>query len=315
MAMRPPAAPAPEYSQAPTRAAIPSTGYNYTDAPPGVTSAAPTTPANVTQPEATGPFYGYAPPGPLTARPPVIQQRGQLPFYTAPAYTQIGQRALMSDATIAAEDAKRQRDAAGGFGALQMSGRFRPWSSYSPAEKYYLRYGVMPEGAQIAPDTSGADALAANEAQNARLYDEYWDRYRNVIRGRRWYGGTRPGQQETMYGTEMAAAIRGNVQPAAQGTATTATTPANPAQAAQIARNNQMVLQVNPQAATTGVTEQDANTVAREIAKRYMPDKDVSTLTLADIGAMLALSYTPPPGLEQQFGYDMDWLSQFLPSE
>ena len=44
-----------------------------------------------------------------------------------------------------------------------------------------------------------------------------------------------------------------------------------------------------------------------------MPNIDASTLTLADIGAIMALSYTPPPGMEQQYGYDMDWLSQLIP--
>ena len=267
----------------------------------------PTTPAT-TQATASGPFYGYAPPGPLTAARTVQTQRGQLtPYMTdRPQYTGWGQRALLSDGALAVEDARRQRDQAGSFSALQASGRFRPWSSYSPAEKYYLRYGVMPEGAQLAPDTSGVEALAANEAQNQRLYDEYWDRYGNVIRGRRWYGGTRPGQEQTMYGSEMAAAMQQRVQPA--GTPTIA----EPAQVAQIARNNQMLLQVNPQAATTGVRAQDANAVAREIAKRYMPDKDVSTLTLAEIGALLAMSYTPPPGLARQYGYDMEWLAQYV---
>ena len=76
-----------------------------------------------------------------------------------------------------------------------------------------------------------------------------------------------------------------------------------------------MVLAINPQAATNGVTADDANTAAREIAKRYMPDKDVSTLTLAEIGAILAMSYTPPPGLAQQYGYDVAWLAQYVPTE
>lgn len=300
---------------------------SYNPLPQGTGTNVPTAPGtpnapaagNAAQPQARGPFYGYAPPGPLTAPRTVETQRGQrMPYYMTdrPNVSGWGQRALMTDEALAVEDARRQRDAAGSFGALQASGRYRPWSSYSPAEKYYLRYGVMPEGAQLAPDTSGAEALAANEAQNQRLYDEYWDRYGNVIRGRRWYGGTRPGQEQTMYGSEMAAAMQGRAQPAGtQAAPATTTTAATPAQAAQIAKNNQIVMQINPQAATTGVTDEDANAAAREIVKRYMPDKDVSTLTLAEIGAILAMSYTPPPGLEQQFGYDMDWLTQLLPSE
>ncbi len=291
-------------------------------ATPGIDVPAPlspTTTPTTTQATASGPFYGYAPPDAMTAPRTVDTQRGQrMPYYMTdrPNVSGWGQRALMTDEALAAEDARRQRDAAGSFSALQASGRYRPWSSYSPAEKYYLRYGVMPEGAQLAPDTSGAEALAANEAQNQRLYDEYWDRYRPVIRGRRWYGGMRPGQEQTMYGSEMAAAMQQRVQPAGtQAAPATTTTAATPAQAAQIAKNNQIVMQVNPQAATTGVRAQDANAVAREIAKRYMPDKDVSTLTLAEIGAILAMSYTPPPGLAQQYGYDMEWLAQYVPTK
>lgn len=187
--------------------------------------------------------------------------------WATPQYTNFGMRMLRSEQVLAGENARRQRDAAGGFGALMQAGTYRPWSSYSPAEKYYLRYGVMPPGVQAAPPAW----VTASAAQRQ---------------------STAPAAPPTE--PEYAQA---------------------PAQAAQFAKNNQMVLAINPQAATTGVTEQDANTVAREIAKRYMPDKDVSTLTLAEIGAILAMSYTPPPGLEQQFGNDMDWLSQLIQTE
>ena len=278
--------------------------------PPTTTPATPAT----TQATASGPFYGYAPPGPLTAARTVQTQRGQLtPYMTdRPQYTGWGVRALLSDGALAAEDAKRQRDAAGSFSALQASGRYRPWSSYSPAEKYYLRYGVMPEGEQLPPDYSGIEAMAQSRAQTERLKGEYVDRYGRYPR---WDGYRVYDPAATQVAAWQASPERAKyleAQGTAQAAPVMATTPTGPAQAAQIARNNQMLLQVNPQAATTGVRAQDANTVAREIAKRYMPDKDVSTLTLADIGAMLAMSYTPPPGLAQQYGYDMEWLAQYV---
>lgn len=222
-----------------------------------------------------------------------------------PNYSGWGQRALLSDEALAVEDARRQRDAAGSFGALQLSGRFRPWSSYSAAEKYQIRYGIAPQGEQSPAPTSGIEAMEASRQQTDRLKNEYKATYGRYPK---WdnYAYRRPDQ--------LPGAIAQG-QSTAPAAPVTATAPTEPAQAAQIAKNNQMILTINPQAATTGVTDQDANTVAREIAKRYLPDKDVSTLTLADIGAILAMSYTPPPGLEQQFGYDMDWLTQLLPSE
>ncbi len=338
---------------APTRANIPATGYNYTDAPPpgmpaptpqpgtgtNVPTPTPTAPGtpnapaagNTAQPQARGPFYGYAPPGPLTAPRTVDTQRGQrMPYYMTdrPNVSGWGQRALMTDEALAVEDARRQRDAAGSFGALQASGRYRPWSSYSPAEKYYLRYGVVPEGAQLAPDTSGAEALAANEAQNQRLYDEYWDRYGNVIRGRRWYGGMRPGQEQTMYGSEMAAAMQGR----AQGTAPAATrydplssanagqqaatqaAPAAPGAQARI--NNYSLAQVNPAAVRNGVitdavTEDDVSVVARQILRRYLPELDADGMNFVDIVAVLA-KYVPPQDRAAKYNEDAQWLGGFL---
>ena len=279
---------------APVNAAMPGTNVPAPLPPTTTPTTAPTT-----QETASGPFYGFAPPGPLTAARTVTTQRGQLPPYMTdrPQYTGWGQRALLSDGALAVEDARRQRDAAGSFSALQASGRYRPWSSYSPAEKYYLRYGVMPEGEQMPPDTTGAAAMEASRAQTDRLKEEYRATYGRYPR---WdnYAYRRPDQQP--------GAI-------AQGTAQAA--PMAPAQAAQYAKNNQMVLAINPQAATNGVTVDDANTAAREIVKRYMPDKDVSTLTLAEIGAILAMSYTPPPGLAQQYGYDVEWLAQYVPTK
>ncbi|MBP8291149.1 MAG: hypothetical protein KAX65_00160 [Caldilineaceae bacterium] len=319
---------------------------SYNPLPQGTGTNVPTAPgapnapaAGNAQPQARGPFYGYAPPGPLTAPRTVDTQRGQrMPYYMTdrPNVSGWGQRALMTDEALAVEDARRQRDAAGSFGALQASGRYRPWSSYSPAEKYYLRYGVMPEGAQLAPDTSGAEALAANEAQNQRLYDEYWDRYGNVIRGRRWYGGMRPGQEQTMYGSEMAAAMQGRAQgiapaaPAIQAAPATqydplssantgqpaATQAAPTAPGAQARINNYSLAQVNPAAVRNGVitdavTEDDVSVVARQILRRYLPELDADGMNFVDIVAVLA-KYVPPQDRAAKYNEDAQWLGGFL---
>ena len=267
--------------------------------------------------------YGWKVPGAITVPKNVDLQRSQVrqPWqirYNQPAWTEIGMRYRMSDEVLAAETADRQRRA---------GQPIRPWASYTDAEKYYLRYGVMPQGEQATRPTTGDQAIAAADAQHGRLINDYRARNWDVRAGRpKWPGwgetgpvlsAPPPAQQLTQQALDRAAQQPGQAAaPATPAAAPTAwATPASPAQQAQIAANNQLLLQINPNAATTGLTTNDVNAVAREIIRRYMPNIDASTLTLADIGAIMALSYTPPPGMEQQYGYDTDWLSQLIPSE
>ena len=78
-------------------------------------------------------------------------------------------RYRMSDEVLAAETADRQR----------ASQPIRPWASYTDAEKYYLRYGVMPPGRTGTRPTTGDQAIAAAGAQHGRLISDYrarnWD--------------------------------------------------------------------------------------------------------------------------------------------
>lgn len=245
--------------------------------------------------------YGWKVPGAITVPKNVQLQRGQVrqPWqirYNQPAWTEIGMRYRMSDEVLAAETADRQRRA---------GQPIRPWASYTDAEKYYLRYGVMPQGEQAKRPLSGEDAITDAYKQQGRLVDEYRARNWDVRFGRpKWPAWGETGPVAWQPTTEAIARYDAR-QAEKAGRAQ--------AQQAQIAANNQLLLQINPNAATTGLTTNDVNAVAREIIRRYMPNIDASTLTLADIGAIMALSYTPPPGMEQQYGYDTDWLSQLIP--
>lgn len=316
--MRPGSAGSPNTQAAPARVNVPTAGYNYTDAPPA-TAPAPTLPAPGTnvptpiapanQPQARGPFYGYAPPGPMTAARNVTLQPGQLTPYMRdrPQYTNFGMRALMSDEAIAIEDARRQRDAAGGLVALQSSGMFRPWSSYSPAEKYYLRFGVMPQGDQFPPDTSGIAAMEASRVQNERLKDAYRAQYGYYPR---WdnYAYRRPDQQPGAI-----AAAAGMAAP----TATSSTFPVPVSAQAQV--NTAALAQVNPAAVRNGVvtnavTENDVSAVARQILQRYRPELPADSMNLKDIIAILA-QYVPPQDRAQMYYEDAEWLGAFLLSE
>lgn len=318
MAMRPGSAGSPNTQAAPARVNVPTAGYNYTDAPPA-TAPAPTLPAPGTnvptptaptnQPQARGPFYGYAPPGPMTAARNVTLQPGQLTPYmrSRPQYTNFGMRALMSDEALAIEDARRQRDAAGGLVALQSSGMFRPWSSYSPAEKYYLRFGVMPQGDPLPPDTSGIAAMEASRVQNERLKDAYYARHGYYPR---WdnYAYRRPDQQPGAI-----AAAAGMAAP----TATSSTFPVPVSAQAQV--NTAALAQVNPAAVQNGVvtnavTENDVSAVARQILQRYRPELPADSMNLKDIIAILA-QYVPPQDRAQMYYEDAEWLGAFLLSE
>lgn len=311
MAMRPPQA-------TPTRASIPPTGYDTppatapTPPAPGTNAPAPTPIAPANQPQARGPFYGYAPPGPMTAARNVTLQPGQLTPYMRdrPQYTNFGMRALMSDEAIAIEDARRQRDAAGGLVALQSSGMFRPWSSYSPAEKYYLRFGVMPQGDQFPPDTSGIAAMEASRVQNERLKDAYRAQYGYYPR---WdnYAYRRPDQQPGAIAAAAAAA--GSAAPAA---ASTFPAPVS----AQAQANTAALAQVNPAAVRNGVvvpgvaTENDVSVVARQILQRYRPELPAESMNFIDIMAILA-QYIPPQDRAAMYKEDAEWLGAFLLSE
>ena len=325
MTMRPGSAGSPNTQAAPARVNVPTAGYNYTDAPPA-TAPAPTLPAPGTnvptpiapanQPQARGPFYGYAPPGPLTVPYNVALQPGQLQPYLRDRraktdraqYTNFGMRALMSDEALAIEDARRQRDAAGGLVALQSSGMFRPWSSYSPAEKYYLRFGVMPQGDPLPPDTSGIAAMEASRAQNERLKDAYYARHGYYPR---WdnYAYRRPDQQPGAI-----AAAAGMAAP----TATSSTFPVPVSAQAQV--NTAALAQVNPAAVRNGVvvpgaaTENDVSVVARQILQRYRPELPAESMNFIDIMAILA-QYIPPQDRAAMYKEDAEWLGAFLLSE
>lgn len=284
-----------------------SAGSPSTQAAPGTNVPAPTAPAN--QPQARGPFYGYAPPGPMTVARNVALQPGQLTPYmrSRPQYTNLGMRALMSDEALAIEDARRQRDAAGGLVALQSSGMFRPWSSYSPAEKYYLRFGVMPQGDPLPPDTSGIAAMEASRVQNERLKDAYYARHGYYPR---WdnYAYRRPDQQPGAI-----AAAAGMAAPAA----TSSTFPVPVSAQAQV--NNAALAQVNPAAVQNGVitnavTETDVSAVARQILQRYRPELPAESMNFIDILAILA-QYIPPQDRAQMYAEDAEWLGGFLLNE
>jgi hypothetical protein len=229
-----------------------------------------------------------------------------MPYMTdRPNFSNLGQRALMTDEALAVEDARRQRDQAGGFGALQRSGTFRPWNSYSPAEKYLRRYGVMPPGEQIAPPTSGAEAMAENRAQTERLTAEYRARY-----------GRYPKWDNYDYRQAPAPA------PAAATTATS-TAAASTAWAAPVSVqaqvNNAALAQVNPAAVRNGaitnaVTENDLTVVTRQILQRYRPELSTDGMTFIDMTAILA-QYIPPQDRAQMYNDDAEWLSGFLVGE
>jgi hypothetical protein len=223
-------------------------------------------------------------------------------------YTNFGMRALMSDEALAIEDARRQRDAAGGLVALQSSGMFRPWSSYSPAEKYYLRFGVMPQGDPLPPDTSGIAAMEASRAQNERLKDAYYARHGYYPR---WdnYAYRRPDQQPGAI-----AAAAGMAAP----TATSSTFPVPVSAQAQV--NTAALAQVNPAAVRNGVvvpgaaTENDVSVVARQILQRYRPELPAESMNFIDIMAILA-QYIPPQDRAAMYKEDAEWLGAFLLSE
>lgn len=282
------------------------TGAQQPATPTGATPAAPTgevwRASHAIDEAGNHLSYGWKVPGAITVPKNVQLQRGQVrqPWqirYNQPAWTEIGMRYRMSDEVLAAETADRQRRA---------GQPIRPWASYTDAEKYYLRYGVMPQGEQAKRPLSGEDAITDAYKQQGRLVDEYRARNWDVRFGRpKWPAWGETGPVAWQPTTEAIARYDAR-QAEKAGRAQ--------AQQAQIAANNQLLLQINPNAATTGLTTNDVNAVAREIIRRYMPNIDASTLTLADIGAIMALSYTPPPGMEQQYGYDTDWLSQLIPS-
>ena len=155
------------------------TGPLATPAAPGTapTTATGTTPAAAPATSDTTPAPAAPTPGPPTVdRRTAVQgnlQPGQVePWVNSrPVYTATGMRALLPENVLAAEDARRQREAAGGWNSLMASGQYRPWSTLSPAEKQQRRFA--PEQVTAAEMTRLAPVRRqAVTAGMAQRYDQ-----------------------------------------------------------------------------------------------------------------------------------------------
>lgn len=150
---------------------------------PLATPAAPGTAPTATT-TATAPATSDTTPAPAAppAAPPTVDRRaavqgnlqpGQVePWVNSrPVYTATGMRALLPENVLAAEDARRQREAAGGWNALMASGQYRPWTTLSTAEKQQRRFA--PEQVTAAEMTRLAPVRRqAVTAGMAQRYDQ-----------------------------------------------------------------------------------------------------------------------------------------------
>ncbi len=255
-------------------------------------------------------FYGYTAPGPLVVdrrdRIRANLQGGELmPRVSNPwAYTAIGMQALTPDRVLASERADR------------------PWSSLTDAEKYYRRFGVMPTGPQMIPNTDKVDAIVEQrDAQHERLIAEYIAKY----------GKYPPWGYEGAPRTSEAGPIQHGPsgQVARQAAPAAGQAPAGPAATAGTASqqilqpppggiNNTLELQkINPQGFETDtptITRGNALTLAQQIGQRYMPGIDFRNMTPDQIAALL-LNYSAPAAQDAQYRYDLWYLTQLLASE
>ena len=99
---------------------------------------------------------------PLTVEVNVPRQRGQKYDIGKTYYTDAGMESLRSDTTRAAEDARRQRNQAGGYAALQQTG-YEPWTKRESGVTQVTR-----QDAQLTPVAQQMAGLAAQPASNQR---------------------------------------------------------------------------------------------------------------------------------------------------
>ncbi len=292
-------APTPEGARAAANAAQPQG-----QAPAAPKAPAPAQPATLQYaPEGTRLYYGYAiPPGEL-----------QVPgFRDYPKWTALGAQAFVSDNVVAAREGYRRRQA-----GLE----HRPWSSYTDAEKYQLRFGVMPTGPQMMMDNRRALELqAAARAQTERLNAEYWAKYGERPLGGRtyldeaWERNPVPMIQMNPSGAVGAAAPAAQAPQATQNNQGGVWQPQAPQKEIRLPQapagviDNTLRLQtINPDMGA--VQASNVQMITGEILKRWRPDINPDNMSINDISLLLLSNSTAPPaGQEEQFYYDMEWV-------